>query len=153
MVRLLNKGKEKKEGIKVKHIIAFVLIAFVLSACGQIAEKGSGEAADISLEEVENAISEQGLVLEGADLPDDNLFIQTLNGISPEVYSIEGSELTIYVFPSAASRELGMEDFKERTATAQVVTHKAYTIKNILAFYVQGDKQTYSKLNTAIRDL
>lgn len=133
----------------VKKIIFYVLIISVLSACSQ----QDAKEEPITLEEVETAITEQGLVLNKADLPSENAFIQELNGVSPKAYFIDGATLSLYVFSSVDVREKGMDDFEEKTATAELVAHKTYTNKNILVFYELGNEESHIKLNSAINDL
>lgn len=110
-------------------------------------------ADDITLVEVETAITEQGLELEEADLPSENAFIQELNGVLPKAYFISGKTLSIYVFSSEDEREKGMDDFKYKTAALKLVVHKIYTNKNVLVFYAEGNEETNSKLSMAINDL
>lgn len=130
------------------------MVIFVLGACGQQSAGLSSTATpDITLDEVETALTEQGLELEEADLPNTNVFIQELNGVSPQVYFIEGNTLSIYVFPTEDAREKGMEDFEEKTAAAELEIHKTFTNKNVLVFYTEGSEEVNSELNTAISNL
>ncbi|MBB6451716.1 hypothetical protein HNQ94_000137 [Salirhabdus euzebyi] len=107
----------------------------------------------ISFNEVETSIKEQELELKGIELPEQNFFIQELNGISPEVYSLESNTLSIYVFPTAIEREKGMKAFEELTATVKLVPFKAYSVKNVIVFHSEGDVETDNKLSTAINEL
>ncbi len=51
------------------------------------------------MEEVETVITEQGFELDKeTDLPSGNVFIQELNGITPEVYNAKCNTLSVYVF-------------------------------------------------------
>ena len=109
---------------------------------------------DITLEEVETVITEQGFELDKeTDLPSGNVFIQELNGITPEVYNAKGNTLSVYVFSSASDREKGIQRFEEKTATAEVVEHKAYEINNILVFYVSDDENMQNRLFEALQKL
>jgi hypothetical protein len=139
-----------------KKIIFFLLIISALGACSQQGaeeEPSLDKNPDITLEEVETAITKQGLELEEADLPSGNAFIQELNGVSPKAYFIDGRTQSIYVFPTVEARENGMDDFEEKTATMELVIHKTFTNKNILVFYVEGNEETNTKLKTAINEL
>jgi hypothetical protein len=142
-----------------KKILFFVIIISFLNACSSqqnVKEELKEESVTtdyIILVEVETAITEQGLVLEEADLPSENAFIQKLTGVSPKAYFIGGKTLSIYVFSTDDEREKGMEDFEEKTATMELVAYKTYTNKNILVFYTEGNEETNSKLSMAIDDL
>lgn len=101
---------------------------------------------NVTLKEVENAISQQGFRLEKADLPSDNVFRLELNDVSPAVHRLKGSTLSIYIFESIIAREEGIEDFEEKTATAEVVRHERFKIGNALVFYAEGEEDTAKKL-------
>lgn len=133
-----------------KKAIFFIFVIAILSACNQ----QDAKEELITLKEVENAITEQGLLLEEANLPTENAFIQELNSVSPKAYFIDGGgAVSIYVFSSIAEREKGMSEFEEKNATAELVEHTTYMNKNILVFYEHGDEDTNSKLNIAIKNL
>lgn len=135
-----------------KKAIFFIFVIAILSACNQ----QDAKEELITLKEVENAITEQGLLLEEANLPTENAFIQELNRVAPKAYFIDGGGgggLSIYVFSSIAEREKGMSEFEEKNATAELVEHTTYMNKNILVFYEHGDEDTNSKLNIAIKNL
>jgi len=137
----------------VRKIIVFsVLMISLLGACSQQDAEPSKEPV-ITLNDVETAITEQGLELEDTDLPSESAFNIELNGVQPKAYVLDGQILSIYVFSSEGAREKGMEDFVEKTATMELVNHETYTNKNILVFYVEGSEETKSKLNTAINEL
>lgn len=132
-----------------KKAIFFIFVIAILSACNQ----QDAKEELITLKEVENAITEQGLLLDEANLPTENAFIQELNSVSPKAYFIDGDTLSIYVFSSIAEREKGISEFEEKNATAELVAHTTYIKKNILVFYEHGDEDTNSKLNIAIKKL
>lgn len=135
-----------------KDILLVVLVISVLGACSLNGFKEE-PAKILTLEQVETALTEQGLKLDKADLPSDNAFIQELYGVSPKVYLIDGNTLSIYVFPSVKAREKGLDDFENKNATAELVSHKTFTHRNILVFYEQGNKDTNKAINSAINEL
>ena len=105
-------------------------------------------------EDVETVITDQGFELDKeTDLPRENVFIQELNGITPKVYNVKGHTLSVYVFSSARDREKGIHRFEEKTATAEVVEHKAYEMNNILVFYVSDDEDMQDRLFEALQEL
>ena len=111
-----------------KKAIFFIFVIAILSACNQ----QDAKEELITLKEVENAITEQGLLLEEANLPTENAFIQELNSVLPKAYFIDGDTISIYVFSSIAEREKGISEFEEKNATAELVEHTTYMNKNIL---------------------
>lgn len=134
-----------------KMLLFFVLIISFLGACSQQSEELSiSKTPDITLDEVETSITEQGLALEKADLPSGNVFIQELNGVKPKAYFIDGATLSIYIFPKVETREQGMDDFEEKTATASLEQHKTFTVQNVLVFYAEGSEENNEKLAKAI---
>jgi hypothetical protein len=86
-------------------------------------------------------------------LPSENVFIQKLNGITPEVYNVKGHTLSLYVFSSKSDRENGLERFEEKTATAEVGEHRAYQLNNILVFYLSDDEKMQNRLFEALEEL
>lgn len=139
----------------IKKLLFFILCITVMGACSQQeAEDNTSKTIDITLEDVETVITEQGFELEQeTDLPRENVFIQELNGILPEVYNLEGNTLSIYIFPSASDRGKGIQRFEEITASAGLVEHKAYGIYNILVFYVSDDEKMQNRLFEALQKL
>ncbi|UTE76696.1 hypothetical protein [Rossellomorea sp. KS-H15a] len=106
------------------------------------------------MEKVETVITEQGFELDKeTDLPGENVFIQELNGITPEVYNAKGHTLSLYVFSSTRDREKGLQRFEEKTAKAEVVEHKAYEMNNILVFYISDDENMQNRLFEALQEL
>jgi hypothetical protein len=139
----------------IKKLLFLVLFISFMSACSpQETNRTPSETIHIILEDVENVITEQGFELDkNTDLPSENVFIQELNGITPEVYNLEGNTLSVYVFSSASDRGKGIQRFEEITATADVVEHKAYGINNILVFYVSDNERIQNRLSEALQKL
>lgn len=138
-----------------KKLLFFLLFITFIGACSQQeVEKNRSKTNNITLDDVETVITEHGFQLEKEmDLPSENVFIQELNGISPEVYKLEGNTLSVYVFSSASDRAKGIQRFEEITATAELVEHKAYGINNILVFYVSDDEKIQNRLFEALQKL
>lgn len=138
----------------VKKGLFLILIIFVLGACSQPQSiKGNSTIDQITIEQIETTLKEQGLKLEGSSLPSNNVFIQPLNNIIPIAYFVGGKTLSIYVFPNEQEREIGMVEFEEKTAAAELVIHQTYATKNILIYYVDGNEDTANKINIAINQL
>ncbi|WP_226535902.1 hypothetical protein [Fictibacillus halophilus] len=139
----------------IKKILFIVLFIYVMCGCSQQqVENNPSKTNDITLENVEIIIREKGFELEKeTDLPSENVFIQELNGVIPEVYNLEGNTLSIYVFPSAVERGKGIQRFEKKTATAEIEEHKAYGINNILVFYVSREEKIQNRLYEALQKL
>ncbi|MGE8207035.1 hypothetical protein ACQKP0_21255 [Heyndrickxia sp. NPDC080065] len=141
-----------------KKLMFFILLISVLGACVQPkAEQDTRQQTSnnlnpaITLEEIETYIKEQGLELKDVDLPENNVFIKELNGVSPKAYSLEGTTLSIYIFQSVDDRKAGMEAFEKANANAKLVPYKTFTIKNVLVFYVDGKEAINTKLSSALK--
>ncbi len=132
------------------------MLTFVLGACSQQEtgqDTNNEQKLSITLEEVETALQEQDLELKEADLPENNVFIRELNGVSPKAYSLEGMTLSIYIFQSTDDRQEGMEAFKEANASASLEPYKTFTVHNVLVFYVEGNEEINSKLSSTLNKL
>ena len=143
------------------NLLSILFVTF-LAACSQAeTEEPTTPSSEvttdsISFSEVTSALDRQGLFLEEAKLPEENPFIQDLNGVSPEVYFLEGKTLSIYTFPTVEERKEGMEDFEELTATMELVLSETFTKENIVIFYVfrgEEEKETIRKLRNATESL
>ncbi|WP_339148929.1 MULTISPECIES: hypothetical protein [unclassified Sutcliffiella] len=127
-----------------RHILISVCLISILGACLQ---QEAAKPSEITLEEVEAVLIEKGFILKKpAILTSENVFIQELNGITPRVYSLEGNTLSIYVFPSSTERSEGIQEFDEKTATMELIEHKAYGISNALMFYVSDEEKKQKDL-------
>ncbi|MFZ3580383.1 hypothetical protein [Virgibacillus sp. DJP39] len=133
-----------------KKILLVLITALILGACNQ---KDAEPTTAITLEEVITSISDQGLTLEEVDLPENNAFIQDLNGVSPTFYSLKGTPLSIYIFQTVNDRKEGIEEFEKSTETGELERFNTFTIKNVLIFYVEGEKVTNKKLTSAVSEL
>jgi len=109
--------------------------------------------AALTLDEVETAVRKQGVTLSEADLPEENVFLQPLNGVSPEAYSIEESHLFIFVFSSEDDRRDGMEAFEEATAAYILESYNIFSARNVLAFYVDGKEAIQNRIQTGLNRL
>ncbi|QHE62526.1 hypothetical protein FHE72_16985 [Rossellomorea vietnamensis] len=138
-----------------RRLLFLVLVLSVMGACSQQETKENPtEMKKFTLKEVETVITEQGIKLDyETELPSENVFIQELNGMTPEVYKVKSHTLSVYVFSSVSDREKGLQRFDEKTATAEVVEHQAYELNNILVFYVSDDEDMQNRLFEALQEL
>lgn len=144
------------------RLILVAVVLVFLTACNQapteesVTVSSEVETSAISFDEIINALEKQGVNLKEANLPPENIFIQHLNDVSPQAYSVEGDTLSIYVFPSLEARKDGIEEFKTMTATAGLEYSENFIKENILIFYViepQTEKETISRIRSAIEPL
>ncbi|PFG05343.1 hypothetical protein [Bacillus sp. es.034] len=135
----------------IRKLLFMVLAITVMGACSQ---QKAEEMKHITFVDVETVITDQGFKLDKeTDLPSENVFIQELNGITPEVYNVKGHTLSVYIFSSASDREKGIHRFEEKTETAEVVEHKEYELNNILVFYVSDDEDMQNRLFEGLQEL
>lgn len=141
-----------------RKLLFFILLTFVLGACSQL-EPGQATKDDqkpnITLEEIETALQEQGLELKEADLPENNFFMRELKDVLPKGYFLDGTTLSIYIFQSKDDRQEGMEAFEKAVAhsSASIEPYKIFTVHNALMFYVEGNEGINSKLSSALNKL
>lgn len=134
-----------------RKLLFMVLAITVMGACSQ---QKAEDMKHFTLEDVETVLTDQGIELDKeTDLPRENVFIQELNGITPEVYNVKDHTLSDYIFSSASDREKGIHRFEEKTARAEIVEHKAYEMNNILVFYVSDDEDMQDRLFEALQAL
>ncbi|OXS59571.1 hypothetical protein B0G93_11045 [Bacillus sp. V-88] len=139
----------------IRKLLFLLLVISIMGACSQQeTEENPTEGKNFTLEEVETIITDQGIELDKeTDLPSENVFIQELNGITPEVYNAKSHTLSVNDFSSAGDREKGFQRFEENTATAEVVEHRAYQLNNILVFYISDDEKMQNRLFEALEEL
>lgn len=113
-----------------KVALIFLLMVFLMTAC-----KATDSNA-ISLKEVLSSFEEQELPLKASKVSDKNIFGMKLNGVRPSVYELDGKMLAVYIYDSTKEREKGLEDFRDKTASANLVSYNYYEVKNVLLFYV-----------------
>lgn len=84
----------------------------------------------------------------------DSLFGMKLNGVKPKSYTLNAKPLFIYIYiyDSVDERKKGFEDFRDKTASSNVVSFKLYEVENVLLFYVHGqDLSTELEVDTDIQ--
>jgi hypothetical protein len=113
-----------------KVALIFLSMVFLLTACQPT------DSNVILLEEVLSSFEEQELSLKESKVNDKNIFGMKLNGVRPSVYELDGKMLSVYIYDSTKEREKGLEDFRDKTASADVVSYNYYEVKNVLLFYV-----------------
>ena len=62
----------------------------------------------------------------------------------------------IYIYDSIKVTEKGLEDFRNKTATANVVSYNFYEVKNVLLFYVYErdlSMEVDDKIQEAVNEL
>lgn len=130
---------------------AFILlpIVLILSACQEI------NANEITLNEIHSSFEKQRLLLIESKGNDDHVFGMKLYGVKPSSLELEGKLLIIYIFNSTEEREKGLEDFRIKTASVNVVSYKTYEVKNVLLFYVYElnlNEEVDEKIKEALRE-
>ncbi|MCR2822221.1 hypothetical protein [Lederbergia panacisoli] len=115
-----------------KVVLIFVLIFLTLTACN------TTDSNMIALEEVLSAFEKHKLPLKEVKVSNDDIFGMKLNGIRPFSYELGGKLLLIFIYDSTKKREEGLNDFRNKTATLNIVSYNYYEAKNALLFYVHG---------------
>ena len=93
---------------------------------------------DITLDEILSSFKEQKLELQNNQVNRDSLFGMKLNGLKPKSYTLNVKPLFIYIYDSVDERKKGFEDFRDKTASSNIVSFKLYEVENVLLFYVHG---------------
>ncbi|MFC4409055.1 hypothetical protein ACFOZY_01255 [Chungangia koreensis] len=91
---------------------------------------------NISSESVLKSLAKQGLELKEAGDNPDGTFGMKLNGERSDYYQLDGQPVYIYNFYSAIERQRGLENWHEKTASANLESYQVFEIENILIFHV-----------------
>ncbi|MFP7296991.1 hypothetical protein [Neobacillus niacini] len=114
-----------------KVTLILISIVFLLASCQSI------NSNMITLNEVVSSFEKQQLVIkENKELSKDTIFAMKLNGVKPSSYELDGKLLSVYIYDSAKERKKGLEDFRDKTATMDIVSYNVYEVTNVLIFYV-----------------
>jgi hypothetical protein len=96
--------------------LILISIVFLLTSCKSI------NPDRITLDEVVYSFEKQRLVIkENKELSNDNIFGMKLNGVKPSSYELDEKLLSVYIYNSAEERNKGLEDFKGKTSTMDIV--------------------------------
>ena len=120
-----------------------------------IATAGCGEQEPkLTLEQVKEALHDEGLVLSEAEVTPANVFIQPLLGVVPTMFRFDsGEKISIYIFPSSKDAANGPKEFDRQTATATVVAHQRLLTHNVLAFYIYNRNAVDPRVDAAFQKL
>jgi hypothetical protein len=129
-----------------KVVLIILSIVFLLTACQ------SKDSKAITLEDVLTSFEEQQLSLKESKVSVNNIFGMKLNGVRPSSYELDGKTLLVYTYDSNNEREKGLEDFRKKTATANVVSYKVAEVVNVLLFYVY-EKDLNSEIDYKIQNI
>jgi len=114
-----------------KLALILISIVFLMTAC----QKTTLDV--ITLDEVIFSFEEQQLLVKKSkEVSKNNIFGIKLNGVKPSSYELDGKMLSVYIYDSAEERQKGLEDFRNKTATMDIVSYNVYEVENVLIFYV-----------------
>ncbi|MDP5273850.1 hypothetical protein [Chengkuizengella axinellae] len=129
------------------YMLVFLLV-LVLTSCATNNNK------ILTIDDVTTAITDEGIEMKEIERNPRNIFQLDLNGVAPNVYTIQDNELTIYVFENETERQKGMDEFKERLGSATIDTDKfTYEINNVVLFYVYTADTIDEKMESVINKL
>lgn len=120
-------------------LLLFLGLGMLLTGCGQGKDTAKVVARELSAEEISAVFAKQGLEMHSVEGRPENIFQRELNGKKPMVFLLDEKELIIYQFATAEEREKGWADFENKTATADLVTHRVYQEQSLLIFYLHDD--------------
>jgi hypothetical protein len=141
--------RQKLYGGDLLHKVALVFLTmfFLLTACQ------TKDPNAITLDEVLPSFEEQQLSLKERKVSGKNIFGMKLNGVRPSSYDLDWKKLLVYIYDSSNEREKGLEDFREKTATANMVSYKVYEVNNVLLFYVYEEEYLNSEIDAKIQNI
>lgn len=94
------------------------------------------ETVNVSVAEFVETFNAHDQTLESVELEGENIFGMTLNDVTPASFLLEGKHVFIYEYKNIGERESAWEEFQEKTATMNLVSHKKYDMFNLHIFYV-----------------
>ncbi|MFO1445240.1 hypothetical protein KDN24_18980 [Bacillus sp. Bva_UNVM-123] len=135
-----------------KLSLILISIVFLLTACQ------TTNPDVITLDEVLSSFAEHQLVVKENKVSNHNIFGMKLNGVKPSSYELAGKLLTVYIFDSAEERKRGIEDFRDKTASMNIISYELYEVENVLIFYVyELDRnkkvETVDEMKEALREI
>ncbi|WP_379129661.1 hypothetical protein [Paenibacillus sp. sgz500958] len=123
------------------------VISFIVTGC---VSKGN-----FTLIQIKDLFEQHGIALETmTDISKENVFIMSLNDVEPAYYKINKDQLiSIYVYSSVNGVKKGIQDFEDKTAAAELVSHDRYQVGNVLIFYESGSSSRDDEVEQVIVDL
>lgn len=132
-------NREVTRRFRLMILVLLAGLVLLAAGCRKVENSVPEEARALSQEEVMAAFAEQGLMLQkGEDIPG-SIFQLELNGRKPQLYSLNGVELSLYPFASAEERAAGWKSFGDQTAAADLIPYKEYQEGAYLMFYIHGE--------------
>ncbi|MNC43449.1 hypothetical protein D3C75_923100 [compost metagenome] len=120
-------------------LLLLLSFGLLLSGCGRNNEAADARSRELRAQEIADYFTRQGLEMHSVEVQPENVFQRELNGRKPLVFLLDEKELVIYQFATAGEREEGWADFENKTAAADLVTHKVYQEQSLLIFYLYDD--------------
>ena len=115
----------------VKIVMIVLLLMCITSGCTRDEKLITSEQIKESFETYDIPLTKPN------GLSPENVFLRTLHGVKPEIYTINKNQLiSFYVYSSSQETEKGLTEFEDKTAAALVVPYTKYQIANVLLFYV-----------------
>lgn len=128
-----------KRGLRMLILVLSVGLGLLAAGCGKAENSATEQNRVLTPEEVTAIFADQDLTLLKGEEVAGAIFQLELNGHIPQVYILNGVELSLYQFASAEERAAGWREFGERTAAADLIPHKAYQEESVLMFYIHGE--------------
>lgn len=131
-----------------KIMITLLAICFIITGC-------KNDEEIITSTQVKDIFEKNGIHLsEAQELHPENVFLRSLNDVTPETFTInEGQLISIYVYSSNQEAEKGLKDFEDKISTASVVPHSKFQIANVLLFYVPEGSSDDERVDLVIGDM
>jgi len=142
--------------IKKSLISGVFLILVLLGGCN---EESESDLQVSNRQEVIASLKVQGLTpKEQIEKWGKKVFGMKLNKVRPAGYDLEGNDLYVYIYPSQAAREQGLDDWREKTASMDIGgAFQVYEAENVLLFCVSEmedlDGETDEKIQAAMDGL
>ncbi|AJY74040.1 hypothetical protein [Paenibacillus beijingensis] len=135
-----------------KSLLTLMAICLVIVGCQTVS---STHEKILSSAQILDLFEKPGIQLtEPTGLHPENVFLRTLNEVSPQAFTInEGQLISIYVYPSSREAKKGIKDFEEKTAAASVVPHNRYQVANVLLFYVTEGSPDDKRIELVVEEM
>lgn len=103
-------------------------------------------------QEVIASLKDQGLTpKEQLEKWGKKVFGMKLNKVRPSAYVLEGKDLYVYIYPSTAAQEQGLDDWRDKTASIDTVSYQVYEANNVMLFYVYAEEYLNSDIDREIQ--
>lgn len=131
-----------------KMMVIVFVICFIATGCT------SGDVT-VTSAQIQDLFEKHGVLLtKQTEINPNAVFSTAYNNITPEQFMTNNHQnISVYIYPTSKEAKKGLEDFEDSWAAAEVESHSAYQIANVLIFYVTDRESKDDRVEMVIEEL